>query len=203
MRLILFDLFYISSVLVYVSPFIYFGFLIPKLWAEWIVVSITFQIRDELKLLKILNYHISSFDDWSIYLLYSLYWQIYEFLTHKFPERINQAVDDEVNGAHEFKSAIICKVCVCLSVCLCVYVCLSVCLCLSINMFNFIFYGLFNALFHRVLFNRPSFVILSILCFRLLVLLFHFQSINLRILCVGKACRYFINVMVRRLAWPV
>ena len=31
--------------------------------------------------------------------------------------------------------------------------------------------------------------------------LFSFSSINLQILCVGKACRYSINVMVRRLVW--
>ena len=66
--------------------------------------------------------------------------QIYEFLAHKFPERINQAVNDEVNGAFEFKSAVICKVCVYPSACssICSSICLVVCLPIYLYAYMFV-----------------------------------------------------------------
>ena len=102
---------------------------------------------------------------------------------------------------------------ICMRICLSVYlVCLSVSVSLFISVFVFLeceMYGpqlcpilfLFSssALFYDTLNLMLPTAWLSLALS--LSLSFSFSSINLQILCVGKACRYSINVMVRRLVW--
>ena len=110
----------------------------------------------------------------------------------------------------------------CLSICMPIYlsvylVCLSVSVSLFISVFVFLeceMYGAqlcpilflfsWSALFHDTLNLILPTAWLSLsrsLSLSLYFSLFSFSSINLQILCVGKACRYSINVMVRRLVW--